>query len=600
MNFYERLEQVKHKNIQIYNIIKNNLLNKNGKLEGQRINEKYFNSKGLDFSEFQKNNITNSNDLYDYFMGTSNACPFEGCQNTRRWTGLLRGYKDYCNSCQHTKRNWMSTLDENSNNKHTVPLSNIFEFVKDKRGNYSTTKIKMLSDDTVKNIKNATMFITWEASLAERLYCIENNLNSLNDLPKCIVCSEPVNRFYSSNSGYYKTHKGECARKNRLELLQDNKLERSTKIRIARSSSVFKRMAQIPEGATRLKDFCDETYYNTGTDYITLKCRNGHVYDIDNHYQGDFRCEFCFPSRSRTQTDIYEFILKQINCSDSVKQNDRVIIAPKELDIVVESAKLAIEYNSQTFHSSGRSTFPPLDKTVDYDYHLNKTIEAEKQDYQLFHIFSSEYLDETRRKIWQSMILNKLGKSKRIQARKCEIKEITNKEAKEFCEQNHIQGYVNSKIRIGLFHEDNLVQLITLSSPRQNKYKGEHNYELIRMCSLINHTVIGGSSRLIKYFERNYKPELLLSYGNRRWTSKNQNVYKTLGFEFIGETKPNYFYCRGQDSAELYSRIQFQKHKLKDFKQFCPNKTEEEIMLEEGYRKIYDSGNLIYVKNYKG
>ena len=46
----------------------------------------------------------------------------------------------------------------------------------------------------------------------------------------------------------------------------------------------------------------------------------------------------------------------------------------------------------------------------------------------------------------------------------------------------------------------------------------------------------------------------------------------------------------------LYTRDRFQKHKLKDLLEtFDERLTEEENMLENDYRKIYDCGNLVFV-----
>ena len=75
-----------------------------------------------------------------------------------------------------------------------------------------------------------------------------------------------------------------------------------------------------------------------------------------------------------------------------------------------------------------------------------------------------------------------------------------------------------------------------------------------------------------------------------------------LGFNFINESEPNYYYFKIEDlflgEYKLYSRNNFQKHKLKfhkDTKEFFNDElTEKDIMLKAGYRRIYDCGNLVY------
>ena len=71
-----------------------------------------------------------------------------------------------------------------------------------------------------------------------------------------------------------------------------------------------------------------------------------------------------------------------------------------------------------------------------------------------------------------------------------------------------------------------------------------------------------------------------------------KNIYNKLGMVYIGKTLPNYNYLK---NGKIYSRINFQKHKLKKFNYYSSDKTETEIMLENKYRKLYDIGNLKYI-----
>ena len=72
----------------------------------------------------------------------------------------------------------------------------------------------------------------------------------------------------------------------------------------------------------------------------------------------------------------------------------------------------------------------------------------------------------------------------------------------------------------------------------------------------------------------------------------------TLGFNFINESEPNYYYFKLESDLKLYHRVNFQKYKLKNIdsiKDFYEdNLSETEIMFNAGYRRIYDSGNLVY------
>ena len=90
-----------------------------------------------------------------------------------------------------------------------------------------------------------------------------------------------------------------------------------------------------------------------------------------------------------------------------------------------------------------------------------------------------------------------------IQARKCIVREIKNNvELNGFLQTNHLQGHVNSSIKIGLFYDESLISVMTFGKLRKSlgqKHK-EGNYELLRFCNKVDHLVIGGASRLFNYF----------------------------------------------------------------------------------------------------
>ena len=66
-----------------------------------------------------------------------------------------------------------------------------------------------------------------------------------------------------------------------------------------------------------------------------------------------------------------------------------------------------------------------------------KTELCEEKNIHLFHIFSNEWINPKKRDIWKSKILIKLhsNKIKKLDARKCIIKEVNYKLSKEFLEE---------------------------------------------------------------------------------------------------------------------------------------------------------------------
>ena len=173
-------------------------------------------------------------------------------------------------------------------------------------------------------------------------------------------------------------------------------------------------------------------------------------------------------------------------------------------------------------------------------------------------------------------------------ARKCMLKEVDSKTSRAFQEENHIQGAVNAKVNAGLYFEGALISLMTFGKCRFSK---QYEWELLRFCNKLGYHIPGGAGKLLKYFEKTYKPKSLISYADRRWSQGK--LYAALGFTLDHISKPDYWYFKTNDLL-LFSRMQFQKHKLKNvLSNYDEALTEVENMQNNGYFRIFDCGNLV-------
>jgi len=281
---------------------------------------------------------------------------------------------------------------------------------------------------------------------------------------------------------------------------------------------------------------------------------------------------------SKEELNLLEFIKNNYN--GKILTGDKEILSGLELDIYLPDLHLAIELNGDRFHS---------DLFKKKSYHLNKTKECTAQHIHLIHIWMFDWIK--RKDIIKSILLSKLGGiTNKIMARKCVVNEISNKDAQLFLNNNHLQGSSVSNIRLGLFFDGELVQVMTFGKLRiaTGLHHKENSYELVRMCSKLNTQITGGANKLFKYFIKNYKSNYIISYANRDWATGN--VYEKLNFKFKKFTLPGYFYVK---SHIKYHRYKFQKHKLVE-QGYDKNKTEYEIMTERGYYRIWNTGNFVY------
>lgn len=313
---------------------------------------------------------------------------------------------------------------------------------------------------------------------------------------------------------------------------------------------------------------------------VTITCKvHGDFNQIPNDHLCGHGCPSCGNNISTAETAISECIR---SFGFEPKENDRSILDGYEIDVFVPSEHIGIEFDGLKWH---------CDQYKDDNYHLNKTDECLKKGIRLIHIFEDEWAH--KQDIVKSMLASIFGKTERkIYARKCEVREVGNTVKKMFLEENHIQGDVVSKINYGLYYDDELVSMMCFGKPRISlgkKEVKEDEYELLRFCNKKYTTVVGGASKLFKHFIYEYKPEVITSYCDRRWSVGN--MYIKLGFKLSHVSQPNYFYVNGQNRE---NRFGYRKSELVK-EGYSSKKTEREIMKERGIPRIYDCGSYVFV-----
>lgn len=295
-------------------------------------------------------------------------------------------------------------------------------------------------------------------------------------------------------------------------------------------------------------------------------------------YREEFNpCYICNPQnkfRSKFEQNVASFISK---IYDKEIQFNRQYLGI-EVDILLPDIKLGIECNGVYWHS---------EEYKDKMYHINKKKILENQGYSLIQIWDDDWNNPIKQEIIKSRLMSKLGFSERIYARKCILKEVGYKEVKSFLYDNHLHGYAPSSINIGLYYNDALVSVCTFSKSRNSlKNKGEEGYELIRNCTKKGFNVIGGFSKMIKYFSNLYSKDIY-SYADCDWINSSNNGYLSSRFIFEKYTEPSYWWAK----TIRENRIKFQKHKLVA-EGYDASMSETEIMHSRKYHKVYGSGNL--------
>lgn len=305
-----------------------------------------------------------------------------------------------------------------------------------------------------------------------------------------------------------------------------------------------------------------------------FRCGNSFLHNIMSNKP--LFCPFCDKvSGSRKENNIMEYI-KSLGIT--ARERDRDILDGKELDIYIPGKALAIEIDGIYWHSEASGK--------DKNYHLSKTKMCEEWGIQLIHIFDDEILYKER--IVKNRLRAILGKTPyKIAARSCQVREVPSKLYNKFVEKYHIQGAVNTAIRLGLYYKNRLVAVMGFNKSRFNK---GYDYELMRYCTVSSFNITGGAGKLLKYFRKNYQGSII-SYADKRWS--NGSLYRSLGFTELEDSEPNYYYVKGNTRE---SRQKFQKHKLeKILEVFDPELSELQNMRKNGWSRIWDCGNKVFV-----
>lgn len=240
-------------------------------------------------------------------------------------------------------------------------------------------------------------------------------------------------------------------------------------------------------------------------------------------------------------------------CPDAV-QSDRTVLGRKQLDILIPSQMLAIEFNGLIWHSSKVGT--------GRNYHQAKSDAAAAAGYRLIHIWSDEWI-EKQDIIKAYLRMQLIGPDRVIGARKCSIVPLPAELALPFHRMFHLQGARGGE-HFGLYHAGELLAVATVQGA-----------ELARWTVRFGTVVVGALSKMMKHLGRR-----IISYCD---TAKHTGAgYIAAGFKQIGVAAPSYYYT---DGNRRFNRIGFQKHKLLN-RPGAQGNTEIELAASLGFHQV--------------
>lgn len=233
-------------------------------------------------------------------------------------------------------------------------------------------------------------------------------------------------------------------------------------------------------------------------------------------------------------------------------------------------------------------------------YHQAKAMAARRNGYTLIQIYEWDDMN-----VIEDMIRSKLKMQPVVKfARKMDVQVIEQSDANEFLEENHIQGGAKGQSYcIGLYDENG--ELLQVQTFGKSRFAKNVEWEAIRLASKHGVCVIGGVSRGFKRFIRDNDPESIVSYDSLD-RSSGATDEKT-GFKFERTTGGSAIWTKvnpgpgdvvvRDTSLQALGIDRVLRRPASDFPDY--DGTFEHgntgLMLKEGYVRVFNSGNLVYV-----
>lgn len=210
-------------------------------------------------------------------------------------------------------------------------------------------------------------------------------------------------------------------------------------------------------------------------------------------------------------------------------------------------------------------------------------IETQK-DSSFVHIDEDSWVNQSEHIL--SRLKVRLGQSKKIYARETVVARIDKRQSMQFQEEHHMQVALPGKYRYGLFYRGELVSIGVFSGGRrmQNKPETYRSFELLRFCHKKNILVVGGLTKLLQSFSKDFRPGDLMTYSDKDWSDGHK--FALVGFEITDHLPPQVFWIERETL-----------HRYTDYDLPVALKSlGENKLIEKGFCKLTNNGSLKLVK----
>jgi hypothetical protein len=309
-------------------------------------------------------------------------------------------------------------------------------------------------------------------------------------------------------------------------------------------------------------------------------------YDVEYYFQSD-------DCKKRTKVTMNEKYgvdsAGQLNCPISkINKSIGEYLNVDKYEIYVDGKRfdmikngIFIEVDPSVSHSIDNTWFG----NHDISFQLNKTKLANSIGHRCIHIFDWDDI---------SKIQSMFSKKKKLYARNCEVALITKEQSDDFLNSYHLQNACSSdKLRVGLIKSDKLIGVMTFGNSR---YSSKYEIELLRMCFHPDYEIIGGASKMFRFFTNRYHPNSIVSYCDlSKFTG---TVYGKIGMKKVRNNPPSIHWYNEKTKKHYIDSLVIRLGADALLGTNYGNGTNNaEIMLKNGFVRVPDCGQAVYSWN---
>ena len=412
--------------------------------------------------------------------------------------------------------------------------------------------------------------------------CMQDPLKNEKGIPlkTCVICGKLFESVYST--GKIATDRKYCSKECELKAIENFKRNyEKSKRRVCVTCGKEFQVPRISDGHFSETQYCSKECRYSGRSKSQILAQNQREQTCIEKYGVVYPCltKQCREANFSINSNINEKfanILKENN----IEFKSEFVIDKFAYDFKINNT--LIEINPTYTHSVCGNHFDNRNYRSEFEnYHQMKTIFATTHGYHCINVWDWDEWDN---------ILNLIKPKQKLYARKLQLKEITKQEANQFLIKYHIQSKCKgNQINMGLYQNEELVQVMTFGKPRYNK---NYQWELLRLCTHSDYMVIGGAERLFKHFIKTQNPESIISYCDM--SKFTGDVYTRLGFELKTANKPQKIWSKG--TVRITDNLLRQRGFDQLFNtNYGKGTNNEQLMLDAGWRPVFDCGQNTYV-----